>query len=89
MLALLGAALMASPAFAHHPFSSEFDANAPVHLTGKVARVDWTNPHVTIHITEAAGNRNWTLEAAGPGDLTRKGCSRDSVKVGDQITVCP
>jgi Family of unknown function (DUF6152) len=40
-----------------------------------------------IYMTEAAGNRNWTLEAAAPGDLTRKGWSRDTVKVGDQITV--
>ena len=39
-----------------------------------------------IHMTEA-GDRAWTLEAASPDDLTRKGWSRDTLKAGDQITV--
>jgi hypothetical protein len=87
-LAAAGVLLIASgPSLAHHPFSSEFDANAPVRLSGKVARVDWSNPHVTIHLTGANGNQNWTLEAASPTELTRKGWSRDTLKVGDQITV--
>jgi hypothetical protein len=78
--------LAAAPALAHHPFSSEFDANAPVHIVGKVMRIDWSNPHVMIQVTGASGNQNWTLEAASPSELARKGWSRDTLKVGDQIT---
>jgi hypothetical protein len=89
MIAVVAGLLAASPAFAHHPFSAEFDANAPVRLQGKVTQVNWSNPHVVIHMTaaEANGNQNWTLEAASTGDLTRKGWSRDTLKIGDQIIV--
>jgi hypothetical protein len=74
---------------AHHPFSAEFDATAPVRLQGKVTRIDWRNPHAVIQMsaTETNGDRNWTLEAASPSELAQKGWSRDTLKVGDQITV--
>jgi hypothetical protein len=39
-----------------------------------------------IQMTDGA-NRTWTLEAASPDDLARKGWSRDTLKTGDQITV--
>jgi hypothetical protein len=86
-LALVGTLLATTSAFAHHPFSSEFDANAPIRLEGKVTRVDWSNPHVMISMTEANGNRAWNLEAAGSTELAKKGWSRDTLKAGDQITV--
>jgi hypothetical protein len=60
-----------------------------VRLQGKVTRVDWTNPHVIIQMsaTETNGDRTWTLEAASPSELAQKGWSRDTLKIGDQITV--
>jgi hypothetical protein len=86
ILVVAGTLLTTGAVYAHHPFGEEFDANAPVHLTGKVTQVVWNNPHVMIHMTEA-GDRAWTLEAASPDDLARKGWSRDTLKIGDQITV--
>jgi hypothetical protein len=88
-IAAVGMIVAAGPAFAHHPFASEFDANAPVRLAGKVTKVDWYNPHVKIHMTARApnGDQNWTLEAASPTELGRKGWTRTTLKAGDQITV--
>jgi Family of unknown function (DUF6152) len=89
IIAVVGMIVAAGPAFAHHPFASEFDASAPVRLTGKVTRVEWSNPHVRIHVTASAttGTQNRILEAASPAELGRKGWTRNTVKTGDQITV--
>jgi hypothetical protein len=88
-IAVVGMIVAVGPAFAHHPFASEFDANAPVRLTGTVTQVNWSGPHVKFSMTAttAAGNQNWTLEAASPADLGRKGWTRNTLKTGDQITV--
>src|SRR5947199_5636210 len=36
--------------FRSHAFGSEFDANAPVLLKGKIAKIEWVNPHTWIHV---------------------------------------
>ena len=52
--AALGLLILTAPAFAHHPFASEFDASAPVNLTGKVTKEVFdknpcTQPCVEVH----------------------------------------
>jgi hypothetical protein len=88
--AALGLLALTVPAFAHHPFASEFDASAPVNLTGKVTKVDWNEPHVVFHVavTDPSGQtRDWSLEAASPAMLEKKGWTKTMLKEGDQITV--
>jgi uncharacterized protein DUF6152 len=90
MLAALGLVMAAGPAFAHHPFASEFDAKAPITLTGTVMRVDWNDPHVMIHVVvkDAAGQtRDWSMEAASPNGMKSKGWTQAMLKQGEQITV--
>ena len=85
---LLAAAL---PASAHHSFPAQYDVAKPVTLTGKVTKVEWTNPHIFIYIdvpNEATGAVvNWALEMGGPNALLRLGWKRDSLKQDDLITV--
>jgi hypothetical protein len=86
MLALFAA----GPAFAHHPFASEFDAQAPLTLSGAVTQVEWNEPHVYVHVDVKDTNgqtRNWNLELASPAMLSRKGWSTDTLKQGEVITV--
>jgi hypothetical protein len=78
-------------AFAHHSFSAEFDAAKPIKITGIVTKVDWTNPHVWLWINvkdDATGAvANWGAEMGPPHGLQRSGWRRESLKIGEQITV--
>ncbi len=86
----LGLLLAAVPARAHHSFAAEFDANVPVKVTGTITKVEWANPHVWFYldVTDEAGTvSNWAMEMGGVSGLLRRGWRRDSMKVGDVVTV--
>jgi hypothetical protein len=79
------------PAQAHHSFAAQYDATKPVTLTGKVTKVEWTNPHIYIYIDvpdEQTGDvTHWALEMGGPNALIRLGWSRNSLQPDDMVTV--
>jgi hypothetical protein len=86
------AAALAAPGtvLAHHSFAAEFDAAKPITLTGTVTKVEWTNPHTWffVDIKNPDGSvTNWGFELAGPTQLLRNGWRRDSLKIGDVVTV--
>ena len=75
---------------AHHSFAAEYDRNKPVTLMGPVTRVEWMNPHVYFYIDvkEPAGTAaTWAIEGGAPNTLYRAGWRKDSLKIGDVVTV--
>ena len=86
----LGLLLASVPAIAHHSFAAEFDAAKPIKLTGSVTKVEWMNPHTYFYIDvkdEKGAVTNWGLEMGSPNGLMRQGWTRNSMKIGDVVTV--
>jgi hypothetical protein len=82
--------LAGAPAWAHHAFAAEFDADHPVKLEGTVTRMELINPHSWIHmdVTGPDGKvTSWMIECGSPNTLYRHGFTKMTVKPGTQIVV--
>ena len=75
--------------FAHHSRGGTYDMKKQVTLKGTVTEVAWRNPHVAIYIDvkEPDGKVvNWAFENSSVSTLARQGYSRNTLKVGQEIT---
>jgi hypothetical protein len=90
-LIVAGILLAAGQPGAHHSFAAEFDASKPIKLTGIVTKLEWTNPHVWFYINVKDPNTgavtNWGAEMGPPHGLQRQGWRRDTLKIGEEVSV--
>jgi hypothetical protein len=88
---LMGAPLLATPVVqAHHSFAVHFVADRLITLEGTVTSFRFTNPHGIVTFTvkgEDGTLEEWRAETNSPNALRRRGWTRDSISVGDEITV--
>ena len=90
IVAVLMWALCAAPVAAHHSFDAEYDSNKPITITGVVTKVDWANPHAFVYLDSKAANgevKRYKIEMGPPYALVRGGWKRDTLKIGDTVTV--
>ena len=94
MKRILAAAILALGAAtaiqAHHSFDAEYDSRKPFTITGTVTKLDWINPHAYVYIDAKDGTgevKNFKIEMGPPYALVRGGWKRDTIKIGDTVTV--
>lgn len=79
------------PLVAHHSFAAQYDRDKPITLKGAVTKIEWMNPHIYFYMDVAdpggAAPTNWAIEGGAPNTLYRAGWRRDSVKIGEVVTV--
>lgn len=88
-LAVMLAGTVASVS-AHHAFSAEFDAKKPVEFKGVVTKMEWTNPHVWLHLEVKMPDGTtqvWAFEAGTPNNLFRRGFNRKALLPGTVVHV--
>lgn len=89
IVATLLIAAMVAPLAAHHSFSM-FDTTTQKTVTGNVKELQWTNPHIWlwIYVTNDKGVKDtYGFEGMSPNFLERRGWTRNTLKVGDKITI--
>src|SRR5262245_45166828 len=82
--------LAAKPVLAHHSFDAEYDSKKTATISGIVTKLDWSNPHAFVFVDSKDENgtvRSFKIEMGPPYALSRGGWKRDTVKVGDKVTV--
>jgi hypothetical protein len=85
----LAMALGALPALAHHS-TARFDTTQTVALEGVVTGVRWANPHVYFDVEQVIDTGEtiaWEVETVGPSALRRLGWLRDTLRVGDRVSL--
>ncbi len=88
--ALVTLASLAKPINAHHAFAAVFDGDEAIEITGKVSKLEWMNPHTWFYVDveDADGTlATWALEMGSPNGLLRRGWSRKTLQVGQEVKI--
>jgi|SRR5688572_15500349 len=82
--------LSGAAAYAHHSYAATYDVGKEVKLEGKLIQFTFRNPHsfVTLQAQDATGAvQRWAVEWAGTSQLSNRGITQETLKVGDAITI--
>src|SRR5436305_15321964 len=79
---------------AHHAVAGVYDLNKEIVLQGKLAKLNFVNPHASIvlDVPDKDGTvTEWVLTTASVQVLTRQGLNKSSIKPGEilKVTILP
>ncbi len=81
--------IVSIPMFAHHG-AAAYDVTNLVTIKGIVTDFQFRNPHVIVNVTvkdDKGTVQEWQGYFTSPNHLIRAGWTKDTIKVGDQITL--
>ena len=90
LLAVLVSLLPNRVADSHHAFSPVYDEARTVTIKGILTEFRLVNPHamMTMDVMEGAGRHvTWTVEMAGLLSLSRQGWTKNTVSIGERLTI--
>lgn len=79
-----------SVSMAHHFISDDIDMDSPVLINGKVTEVEWSYPHVLIHVLDDGSTgqqKSWLVQVDNPGQLLSRGIRKAELESLPTITV--
>ena len=82
--------LSSSPARAHHAFAADYEAGNEGTISGVITEVMFRNPHARYYLEVANDDGSkelWDLETLNLMMLGRMGWDKNTIKVGDEVTV--
>jgi hypothetical protein len=87
----IGLLTLSTSLAAHHGSAAfETDPAKRVTLKGTVTEWMWANPHcwLKLDVKDDGGKvAHWVMESYNPADLNDRGWTKQSINVGDQVTV--
>jgi len=88
-LVMTALSLSSGTAYAHHSLAATY-LDKEVRLEGKILDLLLRNPHSFLQIEATDENgivQRWSLEWRSSGQLGQQGIRRDTLKVGDEVTI--
>jgi len=85
----LGLLIVSVPLLAHHG-AAQFDVGKKVTVKGTVTEWFWSNPHCFLRFDAAGADGqvvHWAVETQSGPNILPQGFSKQSFKVGDEVTV--
>jgi len=77
------------PVSGHHSVTAYYDTSRQMTLKGPVASIEWTNPHMFLHVDvkdDQGRVTAWAIETDSPNVLSRAGWTRNTLHVGDEVS---
>ena len=90
ILLLMGTLLICLPVQAHHSPASHYDIEKMISVIGTVTKFRLINPHARIYFdstSESGEEQKWLAEGNASAILKRHGWTRETLEVGDTITI--
>jgi len=93
VVALAGAALLATTAPAHHNSESEYGpfASPTMYVEGRIVGIHWGNPHVSFDMETTGGEipagERWRFESHPISIMIAYGFAREDFAVGDRVRI--